>query len=53
MTKEKNTVTTTKQKIGKVTFIVESSASPTAKDSITQKIQKSIRRDVEKNAEKT
>ena len=53
MTKENPSVTTTKQKIGKVTFIVESSASPTAKDSIAQKIQKNIKRDLEKNAEKT
>lgn len=53
MTKGKNSVTTTKQKIGKVTFIVEASTSPTAKDSIAQKIQKNIKRDVEKNAEKT
>ena len=48
MTKENPTVTTTEKKIGKVTYIIESSASPKAKDSISQKIKKNIKRDVEK-----
>lgn len=51
MTAKKSAVTTTKKTIGKVTYIIESSASPTAKDTITQKIQKNIKRDVEKHEE--
>ena len=47
MTVNRSTVTTTERKIGKVTYIIEASASPTARDTITQKIQKSIKRDVE------
>ena len=48
MTKEQPSITTTKKKIGKVTYIIESSASPTAKESIIQRIQKNIRRDIER-----
>ena len=48
LTVKQSTVTTTERKIGKVTYIIEASASPTARDTITQKIQKSIKRDVEK-----
>ena len=51
MTVQQSTVTTTEKKIGKVTYIIEASASPTARDTITQKIQKSIKRDVEKGEE--
>lgn len=47
MTVNRSTVTTTERKIGKVTYIIEASASPTARDTITQKIQKNIKRDVE------
>ena len=47
MTVKQSTVTTTERKIGKVTYIIEASASPAARDTITQKIQKSIKRDVE------
>ena len=50
MIKEMSTVTTT-EKIGKVTYIVQLSASPEAKDTIAQKIKKSIKRDVEKDEE--
>ena len=45
--KGKSTITTTEKKIGKVTYIIEASASENARDSIIQKIQKSVRRDVE------
>ena len=47
MTVNRSTVTTTERKIGKVTYIIEASASPTARDTITRKIQKSIKRDIE------
>jgi len=47
LTVNRSTVTTTERKIGKVTYIIEASASPTARDTITQKIQKNIKRDVE------
>ena len=53
MTKEQSSVTTTKRKIGKVTYLIESSASPKAKDSMTQKIKRSIKRDVEKDEKAT
>ena len=51
MTVQRSTVTTTERKIGKVTYIIEASASPAARDAITQKIQKNIKRDVESNEE--
>ena len=38
---------TTKRKIGKVTYVVVSASSPQAKDTIAQKIQKNIKRDME------
>ena len=47
MTKEMSAVTTTEM-IGKVTYIVQLSASPEAKDTIAQKIKKGIKRDMEK-----
>ena len=47
MTKKLSAVTTT-EKIGKVTYTVQSSASPEAKDTIAQKIKKGIKRDMEK-----
>ena len=37
--------TVTKQKIGKVTYIVESSSSDTAKDTIDHKVERLIMRD--------
>ena len=49
MTAKEIAVTTTERKIGNVTYIIESSASPAAKDTITQKIHKNIKRDVEKD----
>ncbi len=49
MTVKQSTVTTTERKIGKVTFIIEASASPAAKDTIEQKIKKNIKRDMEKS----
>ena len=48
--KEIPTVATT-EKIGKVTYIVQFSASPEAKDTIAQKIKKGIKRDMEKAEE--
>ena len=51
MTVNRSTVTTTERKIGKVTYIIEASASPAARDTITQKIQKNIKRDVESDEE--
>ena len=45
--KEMPTATTTEM-IGKVTYIVQMSASPEAKDTIAQKIKKGIKRDMEK-----
>ena len=50
LTKEMSTVTTT-EKIGKVTYIVQLSASPEAKDTIAQKIKKGIKKDMEKAEE--
>lgn len=47
LTVKQSTVTTLEKKIGKVTYIIEASASPAARDTITQKIQKNIKRDVE------
>ena len=48
LTNEMSAVTTT-EKIGKVTYIVQLSASPEAKDTIAQKIKKGIKRDMEKD----
>ena len=48
MTREMPAVTTT-EKIGKMTYIVQLSASPEAKDTIAQKIKKGIKRDMEKD----
>ena len=44
---------TTEEKLGKVTYIIQFSASPEAKDTIAKKIKKSIKRDVEKLEEKS
>ena len=51
MIKEMPVVTAPERKIGKVTYIIQFSASPEAKDTIAQKIKKSIKRDVEKDEE--
>ena len=40
--------TVTKQKIGKVTYVVESSSSDTAKDTIDRKVERLIMRDCER-----
>ena len=42
-------IVTTTEMIGKVTYIVQSSAGPEAKDTIAQKIKKGIKRDMEKD----
>ena len=47
MTKEQSSVTTTNRKIGKVTYIIQSSASEGKKETEIQKINKCIKRDVE------
>lgn len=44
---------TTERKIGKITYFVKSSPSETAKDTINQKIEKLILRDIERNATTT
>ena len=49
MTKERSSVTTTEKKIGKVTYIIQSSANKGRTESQVQKIKKCIKRDVEKN----
>ena len=51
MTNEIPAVTATERKIGKVTYIIQFSASPEAKDTIAQKIKNTIKRDVEKAGE--
>ncbi|MGO5113468.1 hypothetical protein ACTQ33_00305 [Candidatus Avoscillospira sp. LCP25S3_F1] len=43
-------VTTTEHKIGKVTYLVCSSASERATDTLDKKIKKLIRKDMEQNA---
>ena len=48
---EQKSSTTTKKKIGQVTYVIVSAASPEAKDTMVQKIQKSIKRDMEKTEE--
>ena len=44
-------VTTTEYKIDKITYIVTASPSKTAKDTLSQKIEKLIIRDVRKTSE--
>ena len=46
---KENTVTTTKHKIGKVTYIVRSSASPKAIETLEKKIEKMIKKDAAQN----
>ena len=46
MTEQKSSTTT--KKMGKVTYVIVSATSPEAKDTMTQKIQKNIKRDMEK-----
>lgn len=46
---KENTVTTTKHKIGKVTYIVRSSASPKATETLEKKIEKMIKKDAAQN----
>ena len=48
MIKEISAVTTTERKITKVTYIILSSVSPEARDTLAQKIKKNIKRDVER-----
>ncbi len=43
-------VTKTEHKIGKITYIVCSSASESATDTLDKKIKKLIRKDMEQNA---
>ena len=43
-------VTTTEHKIGKVTYLVCSSASERATDTLDKRIKKLIRKDMEQNA---
>ena len=49
MTQNQTPVTTTEHKIGKVTYIVCSSASERATDTLDKKIKKLIRKDMELN----
>ena len=49
LTKERSSVTTQERKIGKVTYIIQSSTNESKKDSLTQKINKCVKRDVEKS----
>ena len=45
-----NTNTTTKHKIGKITYLVTASPSDKATDTITKKIEKLIIKDMRQNA---
>jgi hypothetical protein len=45
-----NTTTTTTQKIGKITYIVTASPSEKATDTLTQKIEKLIIKNMRQNA---
>ena len=49
MTQNQTPVTTTEHKIGKVTYLVCSSASEHATDTLDKKIKKLIRKDMELN----
>ena len=49
MTQNQTPVTTTEHKIGKVTYLVCSSASERATDTLDKKIKKLIRKDMELN----
>ncbi|MCB7334597.1 transposon-encoded TnpW family protein [Enterocloster aldenensis] len=49
LTQNQTPVTTTEQKIGKVTYLVCSSASERATDTLDKKIKKLIRKDMELN----
>ena len=51
MTREMPAVTATERKIGQVTYIIQFSASPEAKDTIAQKIKINIKRDMEQDEE--
>ncbi len=51
MNEKKPAVTKTEHKIGKTTYIVCSSSSEEATDSLDKKIKKLIRKDIEQNAE--
>ena len=53
MTQNQTPVTTTEHKIGKVTYLVCSSASERATDTLDKKIKKLIRKDMELNPRKT
>lgn len=46
MPQKQSVFTVTKHKIGKNTYIVKSSASETAKDSLSEKIKKLLRKDI-------
>ena len=48
--KQNQAVVTTQHKIGKVTYIVCSSQSDTATDTLEKKIKKLLRKDVEQGA---
>ena len=50
MKKDQAAVTTTQYKIGKTTYIVCSSQSERATDTLDKKIKKLIRKDMEQNA---
>lgn len=52
MTQNQTPVTTTEHKIGKVTYLVCSSASERATDTLDKKIKKLIRKDMELNPRK-
>lgn len=52
MTQNQTPVTTTEHKIGKVTYLVCSSASERATDTLDKKIKKLIRKDMELNPAK-
>jgi hypothetical protein len=48
-----NNITTTKRKIGKITYLVAASQSEKATDTINKKIEKLIIKDLRKNAGKS
>ena len=50
MSQNQSSVTTTKHKIGKVTYLVCSEKSERATDTLDKKIKKLIRKDMELNA---
>ncbi len=50
--KNKRPVVTTERKIGKVTYVICSSSSDTASETLEKKIKDFIKRDVQKSVEK-